>query len=182
MNTAIRVSLIYKNGAKHVQEGGAAIPVATRQIRGMSRYSWGRPRVTRGVSHDGARSTPCAVVLENGRAVANRTITDTDTPHMVVTQIGFRAKPHKRPEILSAIDEMIDRMRTSSGCGRSRLVVDCEDPNAFTVLSEWQSTDAANAFLESRGFQLLRGIRMLLRGEPLVVVDEVQQRVTRLLH
>jgi hypothetical protein len=29
---------------------------------------------------------------------------------------------------------------------------------------------------------LLRGIRMLLRGEPLVVLDEVQQRVTRLLH
>jgi len=101
---------------------------------------------------------------------------------MVVAQIGFRAKPHKRPEILSAIDEMIDRMRTSSGCGRSRLVVDCEDPNAFTVLSEWQSTDAANAFLETRGFQLQRGIRMLLRGEPLVVLDEVQQRVTRLLH
>lgn len=101
---------------------------------------------------------------------------------MVVAWIGFRAKPHKRPEILSAIDEMIDRMRTSSGCGRSRLVVDCEDPNAFTVLSEWQSTDAANAFLESRGFQLLRGIRMLLRGEPLVVLDEVQQRVTKLLH
>jgi quinol monooxygenase YgiN len=124
----------------------------------------------------------CALILENGRAVADNALTETDTPHMVVAQIGFRAKPHKRPEILSAIDEMIDRMRTSSGCGRSRLVVDCEDPNAFTVLSEWQSTDAANAFLESRGFQLLRGIRMLLRGEPLVVLDEVQQRVTRLLH
>ncbi len=123
-----------------------------------------------------------AFVRENGRAVAINALTETDTPHMVVAQIGFRAKPHKRPEILSAIDEMIDRMRTSSGCGRSRLVVDCEDPNAFTVLSEWQSTDAANAFLESRGFQLLRGIRMLLRGEPLVVLDEVQQRVTRLLH
>jgi quinol monooxygenase YgiN len=61
------------------------------------------------------------------------------------------------------------------------LLVDSEDPNAFTVLSEWQSIDAANAFFESRGFQLFRGIRMLLRGEPLVVFDEVQQRVTRLL-
>jgi quinol monooxygenase YgiN len=59
--------------------------------------------------------------------------------------------------------------------------VDCDDPNTFTVLSEWQSVDAANAFFESRGFQLFRGIRMLLRGEPFVVFDEVQHRVTRLL-
>jgi heme-degrading monooxygenase HmoA len=59
--------------------------------------------------------------------------------------------------------------------------VDCDDPNSFTVLSEWQSADAANAFFESRGFQLFRGIRMLLRGEPLVVFDDVQHRVTRLL-
>jgi quinol monooxygenase YgiN len=100
---------------------------------------------------------------------------------MVVAWIGFRAQPHKRPEILSAIDEMIDRMRNSAGCGRGRLLVDSEDPNAFTVLSEWQSVDAANAFFESRGFQLFRGIRMLLRGEPLVVFDDVQQRVTKLL-
>ena len=121
-------------------------------------------------------------LIENGRAVAKTNVTDTHTSHMVVASIGFRAKPHKRPEILNAIDDMIDRMRTSSGCGRSRLVVDCEDPNAFTVLSEWQSADQANAFLESRAFQLLRGIRMLLRGEPLIVLDEVQQRVTRLVH
>jgi quinol monooxygenase YgiN len=30
---------------------------------------------------------------------------------MIVAWIGFRAQPHKRPEILSAIDEMIERMR-----------------------------------------------------------------------
>jgi quinol monooxygenase YgiN len=100
---------------------------------------------------------------------------------MVVASIRFRAQPHKRPEILSAIDEMVDRMQYTDGCGRGRLLVDHDDPNAFTVLSEWQTLDAANAFFESRGFQLFRGIRMLLRGEPLVVVDEIQQRVTRLL-
>jgi quinol monooxygenase YgiN len=101
---------------------------------------------------------------------------------MVVAWIGFRAQPHKRPEILSVIDEMVDRMRSSAGCGRGRLLVDSEDANAFTVLSEWESAEAANAFFESRGFQLFRGIRMLLRGEPVVVLDEVQHRVTRLLN
>jgi quinol monooxygenase YgiN len=99
---------------------------------------------------------------------------------MVLAWISFRAQPHKRPEILSAVDEMVERMRNSAGCERGRLYADSEDPNAFTVISEWQSADDADAFFSSRGFQLFRGIRMLLRGEPCIVFDEVQHRVTRL--
>jgi quinol monooxygenase YgiN len=99
---------------------------------------------------------------------------------MVVAWINFRAQPHKRPEILSAVDEMIERMRHASGCGRGRLYADGEDPNAFTVVSEWQSADDADAFFNSKHFQMFRGIRILLRGEPLIVFDEIQARVTRL--
>ena len=101
-------------------------------------------------------------------------------PPMVLAWISFRAQPHKRPEILSAVDEMIERMRNSAGCERGRLFSDTEDPNAFTVVSEWRSVDEADAFFASKGFQLFRGIRILLRGEPFIVFDEVQQRVTRL--
>ena len=55
-DTAIRVALIYKNGAKPVEgEHGRQPASRTQEIRGMSRYSWGRPRVTWGASHDGAR-------------------------------------------------------------------------------------------------------------------------------
>ena len=79
---------------------------------------------------------------------------------MVVAWISFRAQPHKRPEILSAVDEMVERMRNSAGCGRGRLFADSEDPNAFTVISEWQSADDADAFFNSRDFQVFRGIRM----------------------
>jgi quinol monooxygenase YgiN len=100
---------------------------------------------------------------------------------MLLASISFRAQPHKRAEILSAVDEMVERMRGSAGCERGRLFADAEDPNAFTVVSEWLSAAEADAFFGSRGFQLFRGIRMLLRGEPLVVFDEVQHRVTRLL-
>src|SRR5262245_53850757 len=58
---------------------------------------------------------------------------------MVLAWINFRAQPHKRPEILSAVDEMVERMRNSAGCERGRLYADTEDPNAFTVISEWRS-------------------------------------------
>jgi hypothetical protein len=46
------------------------------------------------------------------------------------------------------------------------------------VLSEWSSGEEASAFLNSREFQLFRGIQILLRGRPLVVFDEVRNRQT----
>jgi quinol monooxygenase YgiN len=99
---------------------------------------------------------------------------------MVVASISFRVQPHKRPETLTIVDETIERMRGTAGCSRVRLYADGEDPNTFTMLSEWESADEVNAFVSSRAFQSFRGIRMLLRGDPLIVVDEVQTRITRL--
>lgn len=98
---------------------------------------------------------------------------------MVVAWISFRVQPHKRPETLTVVDETIERMRKTAGCGRVRLYADGEDPNAFLMMSEWLSVEDANAFVSSKDFQLFRGIRMLLRADPLIVLDEVQTRVTR---
>jgi hypothetical protein len=64
---------------------------------------------------------------------------------MLLASIGFRVQPYKRAEVLSAVDETLRRMRQASGCARSRLVADTEDPNAFTVLSEWRSAAMANS-------------------------------------
>ena len=100
---------------------------------------------------------------------------------MVLAWIGFRAQPHKRAEILSAVDDLLRRMRDSAGCGRSRLLIDSEDPNALTVLSEWQSAQHADAFFQSRAFQVFKGMGILLRGKPFVVFDDIAARVTRLV-
>lgn len=100
---------------------------------------------------------------------------------MFLASVSFRARPHKRDEILSAVDETVERMRHAPGCGRCRLLVDTEDLNAFTLASEWQSLYALNTFFDSREFRIFKGIRILLREEPVVVLDEVQSRVTRLI-
>lgn len=109
------------------------------------------------------------------------TAPDGSTQGMFLASIGFRIQPHKRDEVLSAVDETVRRMRQASGCARSRLMADAEDPNAFTVLSEWQSADTADTFFSSRDFQIFKGIRILLRDEPVLVLDDVRSRVTRLL-
>lgn len=100
---------------------------------------------------------------------------------MLLASIAFRAQPHKRPEILSAVDETVQRMRHASGCERSRLMADADDPNAFAVFSEWHSVESADAFFNSRDFQIFKGIRILLRDEPVIVFDDVRSRVTRLM-
>ena len=106
---------------------------------------------------------------------------DNSAPGMLLASIGFRIQPHKRAEVLSAVDETVRRMRQASGCARSRLLEDTDDPNTFTVLSEWQSADTADSFFSSRDFQIFKGIRILLRDEPVIVLDDVRSRVTRLL-
>jgi len=100
---------------------------------------------------------------------------------MILASIGFRAQPYKRDEILSAVDETVERMRRRPACARCRLLVDTEDANSFTLLSEWQSSEDADAFLNSRDFQIFKGIRILLRDEPVVILDEIGVRVTRLI-
>jgi quinol monooxygenase YgiN len=100
---------------------------------------------------------------------------------MLLASVSFRAQPHKRGELLSAVDEMVERMRQAPGCRHCRLLVDTEDSNAFILASEWLSVASADAFFASRVFQTFKGIRILLRGEPVIVLDEVQSRITRLL-
>jgi len=100
---------------------------------------------------------------------------------MILASISFRARPHKRGELLSAVDVTVERMRATPACERCRLFVDTEDPNAFTLSSEWHSANDAEAFFSSPDFHIFRGIRILLREESVIVLDEVESRVTRLV-
>ena len=100
---------------------------------------------------------------------------------MLLASINFRAQPHKRAELLSVVDDTIGHMRQTAGCERCRLLVDTEDPNSFTLVSEWRVGRDADTFFDSREFQIFKGLRILLRDDPLIVLDEVRARATRLL-
>jgi quinol monooxygenase YgiN len=100
---------------------------------------------------------------------------------VLLASLAFRVQPHKRDEVLCAVDDTAARMRRCPGCTRVRVLADTDDPNAFTLLSEWHSSACADAFFASPGFQLFRGVRMLLRGDPLLVFDDIRSRVTRMI-
>jgi quinol monooxygenase YgiN len=100
---------------------------------------------------------------------------------MLLASISFRVQPHKRSEAFSAVDALVQHMRSASGCARCRVLTDSEDPNIFMVASEWHDSSAAEAFLGSREFQIFKGVRILMRDEPFIVLDDVRTRVTRLM-
>jgi len=113
-------------------------------------------------------------------ASGNRVATLDRKTAMVVASINFRPQAHKRAEVLSAVEELVDRLRGSDGCGRARLYADSEDANAYTIVSDWRSGAEANAFLDAPDFRRFRGLRFLPRNEPVIVIDDVRARVTRL--
>lgn len=100
---------------------------------------------------------------------------------MLLATITFRVQPHKHAEALSAVDALVQRMRSAIGCARGRVLSDSEDHNLFMVMSEWNDANAAEAFFGSREFQIFKGVRILMREEPVIVLDEVSTRVTRLM-
>ena len=95
---------------------------------------------------------------------------------MHVATVMMRVKDDKRSEALSAIDGFIRRMNAVPGCLTCRLMSDTGDNQLLTLVSEWDSREALDGFLESREFLILQGMRMVLRDDPQVILDEILLR------
>jgi len=95
---------------------------------------------------------------------------------MHVATVNLRVKENKRTEALSAIDGFIRRMHTCPGCLTCRLLTDALDSQLLTLVSEWDSREALDGFLSSREFLILQGMRIVLRDDPQVILDEILLR------
>jgi len=95
---------------------------------------------------------------------------------MHVATVNLRVKDDKRSEALSAIDGFIRRMHTWPGCLTCRLMADASDSQLLTLVPEWDSREALDGFISSREFLILQGMRMVLRDDPQVILDEILLR------
>jgi quinol monooxygenase YgiN len=95
---------------------------------------------------------------------------------MHVATVNLRVKDDKRSEAISAIDGFIRRMHSWPGCLTCRLMTDVRDSQLLTLVSEWDSRDAVDGFISSREFLILQGMRVVLRDDPQVVLDEILLR------
>jgi quinol monooxygenase YgiN len=97
-------------------------------------------------------------------------------PSMHVATVNLRVKDDKRSEALSAMDGFIRRMHTWPGCLTCRLMADAADCQLLTLVSEWDSREALDDFLSSREFLILQGMRIVLRDDPQVILDQIVLR------
>ncbi len=95
---------------------------------------------------------------------------------MHIATVHMRVKEDKRAEALSAIDGFVRRMHSWPGCLTCRLMSDASDTQLLTLVSEWDSREALDGFLSSREFLILQGMRLVLRDDPQVVLDEILLR------
>jgi quinol monooxygenase YgiN len=95
---------------------------------------------------------------------------------MHIATMNLRVRDDKRSEALSAIDGFIRRMRCWPGCLTCRLLADASDGEMLTLVSEWDSREGLDGFIASREFLILQGMRMVLRDDPQVILDEILLR------
>lgn len=95
--------------------------------------------------------------------------------------IRFRVLADKRSEVTSTLDALVDRMRRVPGCRCGQVFCDINDANSLMLLSEWSDFESASTYFDSHEFHVFRGLRILFRDEPHVVLDEIGARVTKTL-
>jgi quinol monooxygenase YgiN len=97
-------------------------------------------------------------------------------PSMHIATVNLRVRDDKRSEALSAIDGFIRRMHMWPGCMTCRLLTDAGDSQLLTLVSEWDSREGLDGFLASSEFLILQGMRVVLRDDPQVILDEILVR------
>jgi quinol monooxygenase YgiN len=95
---------------------------------------------------------------------------------MHIATVNLHLRDDKRTEALSAIDGFIHRMHSWPGCLTCRLLADAGDNQMLTLVSEWDSREGLDGFLASREFLVLQGMRVVLRDDPQVILDEILLR------
>jgi quinol monooxygenase YgiN len=95
---------------------------------------------------------------------------------MLVVSVMLRIQPEKRSEFLGAIDSLLLRMRWLPGCLGCRLVGEHDAVDTWSIVCEWDDRRTFDRFLRSRELDILQGMRMLLRDDPRVTVDDVVTR------
>jgi quinol monooxygenase YgiN len=98
---------------------------------------------------------------------------------MVNASLSFRVRAEKRTEVLGAANALLIHARHQTGCGRSSVLTDVEDPNMLSLTTDWIDVDAAEAFFHSPDFDAFRSV--VIRDEPALVLDETQSLVTKIV-
>jgi quinol monooxygenase YgiN len=106
----------------------------------------------------------------------------TNSSMLYIATLVLQVRPSKRPEVLSAIRQVMRSMRMSPDCVVCRSLTEADDVNTLVLVSEWSTQAAFEELLKSQEFLVLRGMRMLLQKDTQLVMDEVAARTVLVLN
>jgi quinol monooxygenase YgiN len=81
---------------------------------------------------------------------------------MVSIAFTLQALPEKRQELLQTMEALIEKASVMENCLRCVLQQDSEKLNTITLLMEWRSQEAFQAYQKSEHFGVLSGAVNLL--------------------
>ncbi|GAB4336242.1 MAG: hypothetical protein Kow0089_06360 [Desulfobulbaceae bacterium] len=85
---------------------------------------------------------------------------------MYVTSITMKGRAEKRREIIQTIGGLQEQVRERKGCLHASSYQDMGDNNIFCLVNSWESQEDLDAYLQSRLFSALLGIRSILAETP----------------
>ena len=66
-------------------------------------------------------------------------------------------QPEKRTEFFQTIGRLLDPMKRAKGCRTFDFYLDANDENSTLLVSEWETENDLDNYLESNDFAVLRG-------------------------
>ncbi len=95
---------------------------------------------------------------------------------MIVFSLSVCVPHSRRADFLNSVGALLEPTRVLPGCLGCRLYTDIEDPNALTLMEEWESQAALDRHLTSSAYKTLVAAIELSAEPPAIRFDSVAQR------
>ncbi len=87
---------------------------------------------------------------------------------MITIGMNYHVIPGKESQFKTAFEGVANALSKAEGHKESKLYCDCNEPNKFLIISEWEGQDAFQAFVTSEAFRKVAnwGATEILMGRP----------------
>jgi quinol monooxygenase YgiN len=95
---------------------------------------------------------------------------------MLISTLRIVAAPHSRAEVVRTLAAQLGPTRVQPGCRRCDLYQDVENPEAITLVEEWESQADLDPRLRSEDYRAVLAAIELSQEPPVIHFDTVTRR------
>jgi quinol monooxygenase YgiN len=95
---------------------------------------------------------------------------------MVISTLRILMAPQARAEVVQTLTAQLGSTRVQPGCRKCDLYQDVENPEAITLVEEWESQGDLSLRLRSEDYRAVLAAIELLQEQPEIYFDTVIRR------